>query len=99
MATFFLKNLRGDVRKTATDTRRASPTLFHVFPAHALSRSQSGMRSTENFWNAKVGDFQMTVSGHEQVLELDISMCDTMAMKICHTSNQLLEETEVVFQR
>lgn len=55
------------------------------------------MLSTEHFGDAKVGKLNEAVRSHEQILKLYVTVCDTMAVKIVDGPQNLLEETEPVF--
>lgn len=54
------------------------------------------MKATEYYRNTKIGDLEMALVIQEQVLWLDVTMCNPATMQICNTLEKLLEETQLI---
>lgn len=55
------------------------------------------MVSAKDFRDAKIRDLDVTVVGHEDVLELDVAMCDSMVMEMADPAQDLFEDTVSIF--
>lgn len=51
----------------------------------------------KDFRDAKIGDLDVTVVSHEDVLELDVAMCDSMVMEMADPAQDLLEDAVSIF--
>lgn len=51
------------------------------------------MYASEDLRNSKISYFELAVFCDQKVLQLDISMRNTVAMKIVETLDELLEQT------
>ena len=56
------------------------------------------MLAAKDFGHAKIRNLQEALVRHEQILEFDITMCDTVCMQIIDPFEQLLEQAQPIFQ-
>ena len=56
------------------------------------------MFAAEDFGDAEVGDLEVALVRHEQVLELDVAMGDAVRVQVADPAEELFPQAEIVVQ-
>ena len=54
------------------------------------------MHAAEDLGYAKVGDFEMSLIGQEEILELDVTMGNAMIVQVSHATEELFPQAQVI---
>lgn len=90
------QHLGGDVGLATADARIAQADFAHLSAALSAGLSGARMYAGEDFRDAEVCNLQLAVLGDEQVLELDVPMCDAVSVQVVQALQQLLEQAQAI---